>query len=450
MTFVKKPFLARVVDAMKDKEELKSPVVVKHGDSMDLEIARLQKELTEKNSKVDYKKLEQQIKYLEIGKAGEQSLLFELTNSFLPIMILHDVYIEHKGLNAQFDFIILTRKFFMVIEVKKYYGNITVNEKGEFIRTVNRGSRTVFKEGMYSPVRQVERQVEVLRSMLVDHKVIERTPILYAVAFANEKTVIDLKKAPTNIKNKVFRSDGIITFLKNELAKKSPVHFFDKRMQDLAEYVNGQHIDKHSLETPEEEVVSFYTDEEEEVPVAATIEVEQIPVSNEDLGLKLKKFRKKTADKSGLKAFHIFTNKTLDSLLEIRPTTLDDLRKIPGISDKKIQEFGIELVAILENPEEEGVSTYTEQEEVPVAATVETEQRLVSNEDLELKLKKFRKQTADESGRKAFHIFTNKTLDSLVEIKPTTLDELREIPGIGANKIEEFGAELVEIIKGNK
>ena len=429
MTFVKKPFLARVVDAMKDKEELKSPVVVKHGDSMDLEIARLHKELSGKNSTMDIKKIEQQIKYLEIGKAGEQSLLFELTNSFLPIMILHDVYIEHKGLNAQFDFIILTRKFFMVIEVKKYYGNITVNEKGEFIRTVNRGSRTVFKEGMYSPIRQVERQVEVLRSMLVDHEIIQRTPILYAVAFANEKTVIDLKKAPTNIKDKVFRSDGIVTFLKNELAKKSPVHFFDKRMRDLAEYVNGQHINKHSLENPEEEVVSFYT-EEEEVPVAATVEVEPIPVSNEDLELKLKVFRKKTADESGRKAFHIFTNKTLDSLLEIRPTTLDELRKIPGISDKKIDEFGVALVAILENPEEEVVNFYTEEEEVPVTATVEAEPIPVSNEDLELKLKKFRKQTADDSGRKAFHIFTNKTLDSLVEIKPTTLDELREIPGI--------------------
>ena len=445
MAFVKKPFLARVVDAMKDKEELKSPVVIKHGDSMDLEIARLQKELVEKSSTISPQKIEKQIKYLEIGKAGEQSLLFELTNSFLPIMILHDVYIEHKGLNAQFDFIILTRKFFMVIEVKKYFGNITVNEKGEFIRTVNRGNRTVFKEGMYSPIRQVERQVEVLRSMLVDHEVIEKTPILFAVAFANEKTVIDLKKAPTNIKNKVFRSDGIVTFLKAELTKKSPVHFFDKRMRDIAEYVNGQHINKHSLETPEEEVVSFHI--EEEVPVAATVEVEQIPVSNEDLALKLKRFRKKTADESGRKAFHIFTNKTLDSLVEIKPTTLDELRKIPGISDKKIEEFGVELVAILENPE---VEVVTEEEEVPVAATVEVEQKPVLNEDLEMKLKKFRKQTADESGRKAFHIFTNKTLDSLLETKPTTLDELRQIQGIGDKRIEEFGAELVEIIKENK
>ncbi len=89
MSFVKKPFLSRVIDALKDKEELKSPVVIKHGDSMDIEIARLQQELAEGNLGVDPKKIEQQIKFLEIGKAGEHSLLFELTNSFLPILSSH-------------------------------------------------------------------------------------------------------------------------------------------------------------------------------------------------------------------------------------------------------------------------------------------------------------------------------------------------------------------------
>ncbi|WP_194841662.1 nuclease-related domain-containing protein, partial [Sporosarcina obsidiansis] len=92
-----------------------------------MEIGRLRNKLAEGLLPVDSKKLELQIKLLEIGKAGEQSLLFELTNSFLPIMILHDVYIKHKGLSAQIDFIVVTRQFILVIEVKKYFGNITVN-----------------------------------------------------------------------------------------------------------------------------------------------------------------------------------------------------------------------------------------------------------------------------------------------------------------------------------
>ncbi|TQR10951.1 NERD domain-containing protein [Psychrobacillus soli] len=345
MSFVKKTFLSRVIDVLKDKEELKSPVVIKHGDSIDAEIVRLQTQLAGEQLDVNRKKIEEQIKLLKIGKAGEQSLLFELTNSFLPLMILHDVYIEHKGLSAQFDFILVTRQFFLIIEVKKYYGNITVNEKGEFIRNVNRGSRTVFKEGMYSPIRQVERQVEVLQSMLVDHDVITKTPIRYAVAFANEKTVIDLAKAPKEIEDKVFRSDGIVSFIKAELAKKSPVYFKDGKMHELAAYIHGQHIDKHSIEVYEEQEVSFY--EEEKVPVAATLEKKLLLLSDEDLVLKLKKFRKRLADETERKAFYIFTNKTLDGLVEIKPTTLDELRKVEGIGDKKLEEFGLELVAII-------------------------------------------------------------------------------------------------------
>jgi hypothetical protein len=345
MSFLKKSLFKRVIDVLKDTEDLKSLIVIKQGNSIEAEIARLQKELAEGKPSIDSKKIEQQIRMLEIGKAGEQSLLFELKNSFLPIMILHDVYIEHKRLNAQFDFIVVTRQFFMVIEVKRYYGNITVNEKGEFIRTVNRGSRIVFKEGMYNPVRQVERQVEILRSLLIDHKVIERTPIRYAVAFANAKTVIDLKNAPKEVKDKVFRSDGIVSFLKSELEKKSPVHFLDNRMREFAEYIKGQHIDKYVIEEPGEPEFSFYT--EEEVPVAATVEKMSEVVSNEGLELRLKEFRKKISNESGHKAFYIFTNKTLDNLVEKRPTTLEDLRKIPGIGDKKVEEFGEELVRII-------------------------------------------------------------------------------------------------------
>lgn len=347
MSFIKQPFFSRVMDVLTDKEELKSPVVVKHGDSVDTVISRLQKELVEGLPELDRKKIEKQIKLMEIGKVGEQSLLFELTNSFLPLMILNDVYIEHKGLNAQFDFIVVTRQFFLVIEVKKYYGNITVNEKGEFIRTVNRGSRTVFKEGMYSPIRQVERQVEVLQSMLIDHDVIEKTPIRYAVAFANEKTVIDLKKAPKEIEDKIFRSDGIVSFIKDELAKKSPVYFKDGKMKKLAEYIYEQHIDKHLIEVSEAQEVSFY--EEEEVPTATTIESKSIQLSNEELELELKKFRKRIADETERKAFYIFTNKTLDGLVEKRPTTLDELREVQGIGPKKIEEFGLELVKLIKD-----------------------------------------------------------------------------------------------------
>lgn len=82
MSFLKKPLLSRVIDALKDSEKLKSPIVVKKGNTMQIEIARLERLLAQAQSSEEKKKIEQQIKFFEIGQAGEQSLMFELENSF--------------------------------------------------------------------------------------------------------------------------------------------------------------------------------------------------------------------------------------------------------------------------------------------------------------------------------------------------------------------------------
>ncbi|AOV07379.1 restriction endonuclease [Sporosarcina ureilytica] len=86
--------------------------------------------------------------------------------------------------------------------------------------------------------------------------------------------------------------------------------------------------------------------------------------------------------------------------------------------------------------------------EASIAATLESE--AVSANELEAHLKKYRLKKSRESGLKAFHIFTNKTLDELVEKRPVTIDELRQIRGMGEKKIADFGAELVKVIRDLK
>ncbi|MFC4354318.1 HRDC domain-containing protein [Chryseomicrobium palamuruense] len=54
-----------------------------------------------------------------------------------------------------------------------------------------------------------------------------------------------------------------------------------------------------------------------------------------------------------------------------------------------------------------------------------------------------------QTNRKAYHIFKNQTLEQLVKEKPQTLEELLKIDGIGKQKVEEFGVEVVKIIQGH-
>ncbi len=51
---------------------------------------------------------------------------------------------------------------------------------------------------------------------------------------------------------------------------------------------------------------------------------------------------------------------------------------------------------------------------------------------------------------KAYHIFTNETLLELVDNRPSTIEELLKVRGIGKKKIEDFGEELLKVIRDFK
>jgi ATP-dependent DNA helicase RecQ len=46
----------------------------------------------------------------------------------------------------------------------------------------------------------------------------------------------------------------------------------------------------------------------------------------------------------------------------------------------------------------------------------------------------------------AFLVFSNRTLEDLARKAPGTLNELEEVYGLGPQKIEVFGKELLEIL----
>ena len=60
--------------------------------------------------------IERDMKLLAYGIAGEDTVAFELNNSYLPIIVLHDLRLEHEGLSAQLDYRIITTKVCLVVE----------------------------------------------------------------------------------------------------------------------------------------------------------------------------------------------------------------------------------------------------------------------------------------------------------------------------------------------
>lgn len=345
MEFKQVGFFKRVAKALTDTEKLKAPILVKTATESIRLIEHYKEELENTVDEKQIKSISEKIKLLELGLKGEKSVLFELQNSFLPIHILHDVRIAYKDLRCQMDFVVLTRKFILVIEVKNYFGNILINEKDEFIRQVYSGRKLSFQEGLYSPIRQVERQVEVFESYMREKGAVTRTPIKSVVVFTNNRTVINTKKASSHVKEKIIRVDSLVEYIKQELKKSSPVHFLDNRMSEMSDYMKASHFKfaEEEMDSVEikllEETISKQNESNE--PIAS------VKPNNTDLEEALKRFRMNVATEQNVKAFHIFTNKTLEDLILKQPCNLGELKSVYGIGEMKMNSFGKELIEII-------------------------------------------------------------------------------------------------------
>src|SRR6202166_1909827 len=61
----------------------------------------------------------------------------------------------------------------------------------------------------------------------------------------------------------------------------------------------------------------------------------------------LRAWRSQVARSRGVPAYVVLHDSTIDGIAASRPTTLNDLRDIPGIGDKKLEHYGDELIALV-------------------------------------------------------------------------------------------------------
>ncbi|MEM6636899.1 MAG: DNA helicase RecQ [Pseudomonadota bacterium] len=75
---------------------------------------------------------------------------------------------------------------------------------------------------------------------------------------------------------------------------------------------------------------------------------------------------------------------------------------------------------------------------------------LVSDEDAPLlaALKAKRRELAEARRAPAYVIFNDRTLIEMAERRPTTMDQMARITGVGAKKLERYGADFLQLITG--
>jgi DNA helicase-2/ATP-dependent DNA helicase PcrA len=72
------------------------------------------------------------------------------------------------------------------------------------------------------------------------------------------------------------------------------------------------------------------------------------------------------------------------------------------------------------------------------------------DEDLLAQLKEWRLNTARELNVPAYVVFTDNTLIAIAEALPADDAALVAIPGIGARKLEQFGADVLGLVRARQ
>ena len=321
----------------------KEPVFLKTSSSAEKQLDELKKLKPLLNSE-GQAIIEQDIKYIEYGITGEKNIEFELKNSHMPLYVLHDVYLKFEELSAQIDYLVFTPKICFVIECKNLYGNIEINNNGDFIRTIEYNGNKK-KEGIYSPITQNERHMELIKSIIlskqkgfISRKIAEKSfneMFVPIVVLANPKTVINNRFAKKEIKEKVIKADQLTQYIKNAYNKSNSSASSDSDTKKWAESFLQKKCDN---EVDYTEKYDKYFIEEESVEGNVKFDI----LFNE-----LKLYRLKMSRQENIKPYYIYNDKQLAELINKNPKTLDELKRVSGFGEKKIEKYGDDILKIL-------------------------------------------------------------------------------------------------------
>jgi superfamily II DNA helicase RecQ len=238
------------------------------------------------------------------------------------------------------------------------YGNITVDNQGNFIRSYNWNGKYI-KEGIYSPITQNQRHLEILHKIRKSQRSYMATKIIEDLTFndffksvvvlANPKTVLNVKYAKKEVKNKIIRVDQLNRYIKEIYNESKEAKNSDKRLKAWADSILSYHTQEESgYITKYVELLSKV--KEDSFQYSINQENYKIEESNNDpekLIKELKEYRLKKSRTEQCQAYIIFNNRQMDDLVNQMPRSIPELLKIYGFGPVKSEKYGEDIIKIL-------------------------------------------------------------------------------------------------------
>lgn len=217
------------VDISAEAYKLDNPVVYKSKEDSG-QLQKLENMLNQKKYSQYKNQIENDILRIKSGDYGENQVKYYLTHSYMPMYILHDIYLEYDSNNkAQIDFLVITRKMIFVIECKNFSfsSSVRVGKDRQFIVTMKDNTMQSIK----NPLEQNRIHIEVIGKIFPLIKKI----CFPLVVFTNENSILDYSQASDDIKNHIVRADNLVEYIKSINDSFSSTELPDFKMWEIAD-----------------------------------------------------------------------------------------------------------------------------------------------------------------------------------------------------------------------
>jgi ATP-dependent DNA helicase RecQ len=190
----------------------------------------------------------------------------------------------------------------------------------------------------------------------------------------------------------------------------------------------------------------------------------------------LRDWRKAEAAKTGKPTFLIFSDTTLHALVLAQPRTISALLQVSGIGPEKADRYGAALIALMTGSsipgdygspppvrsstpsakpartKSPGLAFNSQPREATGAlpprrrdAAEPTDTLTAAQQLLDQRLRDWRKSESEKLGLPQFFVLGSSALRSIVLENPRNLAQLEKIDGIGPDKINKYGAGILEV-----
>ncbi|MBM6617488.1 nuclease-related domain-containing protein [Bacillus suaedaesalsae] len=167
------------------------------------------------------------------GYKGEKSLDYYL--SFLSkdnYTVLHNIRLHNGVYYFQIDYLLITEKYILLIEVKNYAGVLHYDPHfHQLIRTMN-GKEVALPD----PLSQIERQKFQLLTLLTKRKY-PYTPIETLAVISNPLTILKTSNNQEDISRKLIHSGNLARRLKEIDDKYKETRLSSKEIKNLSKYL---------------------------------------------------------------------------------------------------------------------------------------------------------------------------------------------------------------------